>query len=879
MFAYLLFVPISQAKTHQQSFSIPLTKTNWSNSIVLNTLPTNSGSLSSIQFTLFSEIVGTLKVESLDSATGTIVSNLGAEIEVQRPNTSVLHTHTPSARKTDVFGPYDGTVDYAGTSGNTHAITSSSTGTTTMSTLTGSDLALFQGNGTVTLPVTAVGVSSFSGNGNLQSESTLNASALITVQYNYKTPDLQISKIANSSFVVGNQGTFTFQVNNVGSGATFSTTSVTDSLPSGLQYVSATGSGWLCTATGQLLTCTNTGTLLSGASFSDITLTVGVNSNAVPSVTNTAIVRTLGDINENGGANSSSVTVNVQIPTTNSPSGGSGGGGGGSGGGGGRGTGGTPTSRQAAYGGPIAKDSTEAIDAQGCPVPEKHLHPTDLDNVDICFELVPERAITFIDTENHPQRNSIETLKQTRIITTGDFIVSGHGNHSSGKQQAHFQAGEFFFEPNRGLSRLEITKIALISNCIPIEDNPFDVDIRFSDIAAQRSENELDDFIARVFYTAAKHGIVTGYQNGKANPLEKATNAEIIAILLRASKVMPQGFVSSTGGNWHAPYMEVARANMLVQASVQPQQYMLRGDVSKLILDVMALHADPKISGYIARLYPKEQKKIPRELLYTPLVQVGNLVPDATKECADRSTTINSCFTYDSRREVEFSDVQASTPYEPFIDLLKKTRIIATGDYIFSGTGNHSTGKQQAEYQAGQWEFQPLRNATRLEVVKTALVANCIPILDYIPRTGVEFTDVPTTLSPDDDVADFVSRVFYTAALHGIVTGYADGTARPQEFATATETIAILLRTANAVPKDYTPTSHPAAQSDFLDQWYAPFISFAVHNHIVTTDRTRNLHSRNVPRYELTRMLTQIMQMSTDLRVRSYRNAIDPRLR
>jgi uncharacterized repeat protein (TIGR01451 family) len=72
---------------------------------------------------------------------------------------------------------------------------------------------------------------------------------------------------------------------------------VTDNLPSGLSFVSATGTGWTCSALGAVVTCTNPATLPPGGAAPSITLTVAVSSAAVPSVTNVAIVSTPGDSN------------------------------------------------------------------------------------------------------------------------------------------------------------------------------------------------------------------------------------------------------------------------------------------------------------------------------------------------------------------------------------------------------------------------------------------------------------------------------------------------------------------------------------------------------------------------------------------------------
>ena len=121
-------------------------------------------------------------------------------------------------------------------------------------------------------------------------------------------PDLSISKVATSAFVVGQNATYVLDVTNVSPGATSGPITVTDLLPPGLSYVAATGAGFTCSASGQTVTCSSAGPLNPGQSVG-ITLTVLVGAAASPSVTNTASVVTPGDLNP--GNNSSSVTTPV----------------------------------------------------------------------------------------------------------------------------------------------------------------------------------------------------------------------------------------------------------------------------------------------------------------------------------------------------------------------------------------------------------------------------------------------------------------------------------------------------------------------------------------------------------------------------------------
>src|SRR5262249_36966763 len=81
---------------------------------------------------------------------------------------------------------------------------------------------------------------------------------------------------------------YTLKTNNIGTGSTSGTVTVTDTLPTGLSATAITGSGWTCTLA--TLTCTRSDALAAGANYPDITLTVNVAGNAPSSVTNSATV-------------------------------------------------------------------------------------------------------------------------------------------------------------------------------------------------------------------------------------------------------------------------------------------------------------------------------------------------------------------------------------------------------------------------------------------------------------------------------------------------------------------------------------------------------------------------------------------------------------
>lgn len=101
--------------------------------------------------------------------------------------------------------------------------------------------------------------------------------------------DLALTMVRSGALTAGGTAYYTLTVSNNGPAATAGTTSVVDTLPSGLTYTGFAGSGWSCSAAGQTVTCTTTSVLASGGS-SALTINVSVATSIGGTVTNTATV-------------------------------------------------------------------------------------------------------------------------------------------------------------------------------------------------------------------------------------------------------------------------------------------------------------------------------------------------------------------------------------------------------------------------------------------------------------------------------------------------------------------------------------------------------------------------------------------------------------
>jgi len=138
---------------------------------------------------------------------------------------------------------------------------------------------------------------------------TLNNSASDVVAVIPPPADLTITKTHTGNFQQGQSFVgYQIVVSNAGSSPTVGLVTVTDTLPTGLTFVSMFGGGWNCSQT----TCTRTDALAAGASYSPIQLTVNVANNAPASVTNTAVVSGGGEVNL---ANDTANDVTTITPT------------------------------------------------------------------------------------------------------------------------------------------------------------------------------------------------------------------------------------------------------------------------------------------------------------------------------------------------------------------------------------------------------------------------------------------------------------------------------------------------------------------------------------------------------------------------------------
>jgi uncharacterized repeat protein (TIGR01451 family) len=101
--------------------------------------------------------------------------------------------------------------------------------------------------------------------------------------------DLWIEKSHTGSFGRGGSGSYSIVVGNRGPQAA-ARPRVVDTLPAGLTFSSASGTGWTCSSSGQTVTCDRAGDLAAGSTAPVLTIATSVSAGAPATVTNRATV-------------------------------------------------------------------------------------------------------------------------------------------------------------------------------------------------------------------------------------------------------------------------------------------------------------------------------------------------------------------------------------------------------------------------------------------------------------------------------------------------------------------------------------------------------------------------------------------------------------
>ncbi|MFH0837869.1 MAG: S-layer homology domain-containing protein, partial [Patescibacteria group bacterium] len=146
--------------------------------------------------------------------------------------------------------------------------------------------------------------------------------------------------------------------------------------------------------------------------------------------------------------------------------------------------------------------------------------------------------------------------------------------------------------------------------------------------------------------------------------------------------------------------------------------------------------------------------------------------------------------------------------------------------------------------------FEPERPITRAELVKIALNA-----FGYdVPAVGI------TSVLKDLDASQWYAPYVQVATDHNIVSGYPDGTFRPNQLVTRAEALKILF---NAAKVNVAAVKAVSSFKDVLvTAWYAKYVSFAKDKSIVSGYANGKFKpEQSVTRAEAVKIVTQLMDL------------------
>ena len=167
------------------SATLGLEMTSWDSLLSLQQFNPALGQLQSVTLTLTGDLFGSAFVESRNNTARTLQVQLGATLTLSRPDGSTLLDVVPLITETFNAARFDGTVDYAGSSGTRYTERSASS-TASASFGAADDLALFTGTGSLALPIDATGNSRIIGPGNFFNEFSTLAGGRASITYTFE---------------------------------------------------------------------------------------------------------------------------------------------------------------------------------------------------------------------------------------------------------------------------------------------------------------------------------------------------------------------------------------------------------------------------------------------------------------------------------------------------------------------------------------------------------------------------------------------------------------------------------------------------------------------------------------------------------------------
>ncbi len=161
---------------------IPLTATSWTKTLQLPSFDSTQGTLTQVLLTFSDETQQQFVAENTGATGGSYNFTSTASISLSKVGGPTLLAATPIVfQKSGALPGFDGTLDFAGTSGFTTPLNVTDASGTALDP----NLSSYLGTGLISFTVSTTGVSTLVGPGNFADGALTSAKAQIAVQYSY----------------------------------------------------------------------------------------------------------------------------------------------------------------------------------------------------------------------------------------------------------------------------------------------------------------------------------------------------------------------------------------------------------------------------------------------------------------------------------------------------------------------------------------------------------------------------------------------------------------------------------------------------------------------------------------------------------------------
>lgn len=176
----------TRADTLSFADSHVLSLTNWNDTLTLPQFDPALGTLKTVQLAFEVRVEGDAIVENLAPSRSLVTTILAVDIGLFLPDASALVILSPSIVNSASLSPFDGTIDFGGTSGASYLGLAANDSQAFAYTKADPAFALFVGAGALDFGASALGSSIATGSANLISQFDSSAAARLTVVYTFE---------------------------------------------------------------------------------------------------------------------------------------------------------------------------------------------------------------------------------------------------------------------------------------------------------------------------------------------------------------------------------------------------------------------------------------------------------------------------------------------------------------------------------------------------------------------------------------------------------------------------------------------------------------------------------------------------------------------